>query len=273
MIVQAFKKRERDIQELKGDLFDKIKHPYLMKFITEPVVDVDKLHLLYYMYRDTAFSKEESRSYIIPTMLVQVALDTHEAVQTGTVKNSSDKTRTRQLTVLAGDYYSGLYYHLLAQMNDISMINRLAGAIKEMNEAKILLYRRDASTIRDLLAGVRAIEARLLQNTADFLDLPGLKEAAGEFFFIKRAQQEMQLLAERSFSPFFAALSSILGMPGPDMQTASERAELEGIAGHLIEDSKERLLAAVPAEGELYHYVRKRLVELETGLEKVAEEG
>ncbi len=273
MIVQAYKKRERDIHELKRDLNDKIKHPYLMKFISEPVVDVDKLHFLYNMYRDTSFTLKESRSYIIPTMLVQVALDTHEAVQTGTVKSSRDKTRNRQLTVLAGDYYSGLYYHLLAQMSDISMISRLAGAIKEMNEAKILLYRRDASTIRDLLAGVRAIEARLLQNTAEFLGLPGMKEAAGEFFFIKRAQQERELLAGRSFSPFFAALSSILGMSELDEQTTSEQAELVGITGHLIEDSKERLLSALPAEGELVHYVQNRLVELEAGLEKVAEEG
>ena len=56
-------------------------------------------------------SYSEMQNYALSTMLIQIALDTHEHIS-----NESVEEKNRQLTVLAGDYFSGLYYKLLADI-------------------------------------------------------------------------------------------------------------------------------------------------------------
>ena len=69
-------------------------------------------------------SPYEKDTYITAIMLMYIALDTHD-----NVSNTNVMMRTvykcNQLTVLAGDYYSGLYYKLLAKLGDIKMIKVL----------------------------------------------------------------------------------------------------------------------------------------------------
>jgi heptaprenyl diphosphate synthase len=48
--------------------------------------------------------------------------------------------RSRQLKVLAGDYFSSRFYHLLSQAGQIDMISKLSNAICEANRLKMNLY-------------------------------------------------------------------------------------------------------------------------------------
>src|SRR5699024_6265809 len=130
-----------------------MKHTYLHKFIDKPTIDEDKLFILVSILNRAFVSSKQKEQYIITTMLVQLALDTHDLVPSSTDNGDYHAASEipKQLTVLAGDYYSGLYYFLLSEIEDFAMIQTLASAIKKVNEYKMNLYYREIQTIDEFL--------------------------------------------------------------------------------------------------------------------------
>ncbi|THF78368.1 heptaprenyl diphosphate synthase component 1 [Cohnella fermenti] len=78
----------------------------------------------------------------VVTSLVQMGLDIHDQVdnEAGASGGGIRGMRSRQLKVLAGDYFSGRFYNLLAQAGQIDMIRRMGDAICELNRVKVLFY-------------------------------------------------------------------------------------------------------------------------------------
>ena len=159
------------IDEIKALLFKKIHHTYLADFIADPYIDEDKLHVLLMIMNNTPLSNKQKRHWIVATMLVQVALDTHELVPvTSSADESEFKTSARQLTVLAGDYFSGLYYLLLAETEDIKLVQILSSAIKEINEYKMILYYNETETLHDFVMLIKKIESLLIIRVAEYMN-------------------------------------------------------------------------------------------------------
>ena len=67
-------------------------------------------------------------------------LDTHDDVSNTLEDENSMKTR--QFTILAGDYYSGLYYKVLAEVCNTEMIKKLSEGVKTINEHKVTIYHK-----------------------------------------------------------------------------------------------------------------------------------
>ena len=68
-----------------------------------------------------------------------MGLDLHERVSVEP-ERAEQGMRSRQLFVLAGDYFSSLFYRFLAERGEIRTISRLSEAVCEVNEAKMELY-------------------------------------------------------------------------------------------------------------------------------------
>ena len=127
---------------IKEKLMEKLRHPYFINYIEEPFIDEEKIALLYGALKSANLHIEQIEHYVVTIMLVQIALDTHERVSNKAGEEEIEFHKCRQLTVLAGDYYSGLYYYLLSMNRDIVLIRALAEGIKEINEHKIMLYQK-----------------------------------------------------------------------------------------------------------------------------------
>lgn len=189
----------RETKQLKHMIQQKISHSYVEKFIQKPLIDFDKLTILHYLYKDSELPAKRKLQYMTTIMLVQIALDTHELVP----KNGSSEmsAREKQLSVLAGDYYSGLYYLLLSDIGDIKMIQVLATAIQKINEKKMVLFYENVETIGELTETVKDIESLLFTDVASLYEESAeLIPFIEEILLINRLYKEKELIVEHKTS-------------------------------------------------------------------------
>ncbi|MGE7878339.1 heptaprenyl diphosphate synthase component 1 [Peribacillus muralis] len=181
-----------DKSQLKHLIEKKAQHPYLLKFIQKPSLDEDKLLLLWGLFNDVDVKSEKRDQYITSTMLVQIALDTHEIVSnSGEGLDLPDVLKNRQLQVLAGDYYSGLYYQVLATVGNVEMIRILSSAIKKINDNKIILYQQGSiKDVQSLLTTIKAIEASLIHKLAAYYQQPDWSDVSEDFLLLSRLHTE-----------------------------------------------------------------------------------
>ncbi len=128
-----------DLVEMKERIIKLISQSYVEQYVDIPPMAENRLVLLYVFLCENGVEKERAKVLCTTTGLVQLGLDTHEQVKTS-YEPSLVAERNRQLTVLAGDYYSSYYYHLLAEVGEIEAVKILAKSIQEVNEAKMTLY-------------------------------------------------------------------------------------------------------------------------------------
>lgn len=264
--MQEMKNRIADIRTL---LEDKILHPYLLQYIEEPYIDEDKLLLLVSAMDGLGLADREMKNYALTVMLVQIALDIHEHVS---AKQSQSGLKVRQLTVLAGDYYSGLYYKHLAESDDILMIRSLSKGIKEVNEHKTLLYQKDYETTGSLMASLKSIESALYSRLCDYFGRDHWITFAGNFFLLKRLLKERSEFIKQGSSPYFDALTAIFLKKGEASNNSLHENLLEEVARQLYMLEKE-------LKDNLHFYIhknellRERLEELFSEINILVEEG
>lgn len=185
--------------ELEKVIYDKVEHPYIDKFLEKPFIDSDKLAMFYYLYDEVSITESKKNYYITTIMLVQMALDTHEIIPSPSEK-SMDET-AKQLSVLAGDFYSGLYYYLLAEIEDIPMIRTLANAIEKINEYKMVLYEADVPSLEQLVTVMQEVEATLFKEVAQLMQVDEQTvEVVAQYFIVNRLCDELQKIRDHRFS-------------------------------------------------------------------------
>lgn len=146
--------------KIKKDIQEALYHPYLFKYIQPPTIDDEKLLLLCSITNET--NKKIKKETIVSTILVQTAIDIHERILF--IDLIKKDHRTRQLTVLAGDYYSSLYYERLTAINAQKLIRLLADAVKEIIELKTIFLYGENISLSELMSIQMKIESNIMNN-------------------------------------------------------------------------------------------------------------
>src|SRR5690606_7294609 len=120
-----------------------------------------------------------------------------------------EKLKNRQLTVLAGVYYSGLYYKILAGLDDIGLIRTLAEGIKDINEHKISVYQKTCESVECLMHSIKKIESSLFERISDFFCEDDWKELVSNLLFIKRINDEKKKFLQGRTSVVFEVLKGL----------------------------------------------------------------
>ncbi len=130
---------QMDMDEILAEINKITSNMFIEEYVTLPEISVVRLKLLYISLYDTSVSKEVRKIYSVAAGLIQMGLDLHESV-TNYKEPSERGMRNRQLSILAGDFYSSQYYSLLAENNLTDDIKIFASAIRDINIAKMKLY-------------------------------------------------------------------------------------------------------------------------------------
>lgn len=135
-----------------------------------------RVHLLYIFLQNSGRNvSDQEELYALVTSLVQLALDTHESIEATAGNRGESQMRSQQLKVLAGDYFSGRFYQLLAQKGSISVISLLSRAVSDVNVMKMNLY----SKMREMkLTAEEYLRHTVQLNMQLFLSFASLLEEA-----------------------------------------------------------------------------------------------
>ncbi|ARP43250.1 Heptaprenyl diphosphate synthase component 1 [Geobacillus thermodenitrificans] len=249
------------LASLKEQIERLLNHSYLREHVPAPAVDEDRLLLALSMFADAPAAPNESDRYIIAMMLVQIALDTHDEVT-----DSGDDLKTRQLIVLAGDLYSGLYYELLARSGDIALIRLFAEAIRDINEQKVRLYEKSSERIETLFAAVGTIESALLAKLADRMAVPQWGQFAYHYLLLRRLLQERESFVGTGTSVLFEQMAHI-AFPRAKVLTNEQQRYLLRLCNRYIDHCKEALFTAKLLPNDV---LALRVTELSGGFSAIA---
>ncbi|WP_058303824.1 heptaprenyl diphosphate synthase component 1 [Gorillibacterium timonense] len=130
-----------------------------------------RVRLLYAFLNETDLASKNSELYSLVTAIVQMGLDTHDQVPEHNTAKTKPEARSRQLKVLAGDYFSSRYYNLLAEAGEVTAVRLLAASVCEINRLKLNFYtgiKQMKITAEDYIHDLVQIKSHM------FLSLAGL---------------------------------------------------------------------------------------------------
>lgn len=223
-------------KQIHKHILSKVFHPYLRRFFNEPEIDDNRILIFILLLKDLELTEHDRNQLITAAMLVQIALDIHEGVLESAPDEEDDTAhKVRQLSVLAGDYYSGLYYYSLSMLENIDAIRSLAKGIKEINEQKVILYKNDFTNEYEVLKSVEKIESSLMTNIAESLCVNKFIPFIQSYFLLQRLQVETEKIKRNASSQVYDAFSNIHFMKRQRDLSFDERKELIGIVTNHIE--------------------------------------
>lgn len=181
-------------------------HPYLKDYIPEVGMDEGKCQL-FYQALSKKVAAEEASVVTLCVMLVQAALDVHEEVSLHPVQ--SDLARKhRQLRVLIGDFYSSLYYYLLAEADRVPLTRIFSYTLQEINELKMDVYSTPENTYELVAEKLTYIDSVLYEKMLEEYDLQSLSNRFQTIFYYHRFVEEWNLWADGKKSILMNTLTS-----------------------------------------------------------------
>lgn len=151
------------ITSMEIDVLQALHQRTLEKYTAGPSIDRARLFFLLLPFFDGKQWSKDVEDSAKTVAIVYAALHAHDQVE-----EDSPISKSQQLTVLAGDFYSGIYYQLLSNTNNIKLIQVLASGIISVSEKKASLYEKTVMSVAGVEAAAEVIETKLLNIFYDY---------------------------------------------------------------------------------------------------------
>ncbi|OCS82251.1 heptaprenyl diphosphate synthase component 1 [Caryophanon tenue] len=177
---------QQAIEQFKQTIYSYIQHPSLQTYTGTPVLNENQLfYLLIPFFNDEQWTEEHHES-AVTAAIVSTALYEHEKItQQGGISIK------QQVIVLAGDFYSGRYYEVLAHRGNFNMVRALSEAIVRRCEQQIQVYECQPTTIDEWLHTMMTVESEHITQFYTNYQFTHYRELAQKSLLYLRLQSEL----------------------------------------------------------------------------------
>lgn len=193
---------QQTIEQLKSKIMKYVRQRTLRMHTGEPDLREDRLFFLLLPYLNGQQWDDEHEMSAISVAIIYSALAAHDEIKE---KNASSKSQ--QLTVLAGDYYSGLYYQLLASLSNIDLIRTLSNGIIEISEKKASVYDDVKQPFEEWMNTIQSIESLSIEQFYIHYSFTAYIPFVRRGLLIRRLADELDLVKQGKSSRFQESLA------------------------------------------------------------------
>lgn len=151
------------VKQYKSDILMQIRQSTLLNYTGTPIIDEERLFFTLLPLLNGEDWNESERISVLAVSLIFSALAAHDLV-----KEQNATSREQQLQVLAGDYYSGKYYQLLAKDKKIDLIQKLSECVTSITEHKTRFYDKHNYTFEQLIDSIQLIESKTIEQFMEY---------------------------------------------------------------------------------------------------------
>lgn len=202
---------QQNIEQLKSKILMFVRHRTLRKHTGEPDLREDRLFFLLLPLLNGYQWNDEHEQSAISVAFIYSALTAHDQI-----KELNASSKSQQLTVLAGDYYSGLYYQILAKNSNIKLIRSLSNGIIDISEKKASVYDHVKLSFTEWMKTIQIIESLSIEQFYDHYGFSFYKPFVRRGLLIHRIEYELELVKQGKGSRFQESLTESereLGFP------------------------------------------------------------
>ena len=194
---------QETIAQFKTKISGHIRPRALRQHTGEPELREDRLFFLLLPFLNGDKWNDEQEQSAVSVALIYSALAAHDQIEE---LNASSKSQ--QLTVLAGDYYSGLYYQLLAKIGNVELIRTLSNGVIGISENKASVYGNVTQSFQGWMQTIQTIESLSIEQYYGHFSNSQYQSLARHGLQIYRIQQELELAGSGITTRFQQSLAA-----------------------------------------------------------------
>lgn len=192
---------QQSIEQFKNNIFMHVRHRTLPQYTGLPTCDENQLFYLLLPYLNGEQWDDQMEESAITVGIVHASLNEHDKI------DEYDATsKEQQLTVLAGDFYSGRYYEILAAAGNIPLIRQLSEGIVNRCEHQIKLYESTHYTLHDWLQSISVKQSELIKRFYQVYQFEKYSAFMHTSLLLLQLQEELQQLQAGKPSVLFAKM-------------------------------------------------------------------
>lgn len=193
---------QHTIEQFKSKILVYVRHRTLRRYTGEPELRDDRLFFLLLPFLNGNQWDDEHEQSAISVAVIYSALAAHDQI-----KELNASSKSQQLTVLAGDYYSGLYYQMLARLANVELIRSLSNGIIEISERKASFYADVKQSFEEWMISIQTIESLSIEQYYEHFEFDQYKPFVRRGMLIHRIAHELELIKQMKVTRFQEALA------------------------------------------------------------------